>query len=112
MFSAWEWAVPVPVLRYLPRLLAVVSGDLRLVGVQPLTPEQANNRLEDWERVSDQAPAGLIGPTSLNLPPDAPWEQRLLSDAFYARQRSTARDWRYLLQGIGALFTRRAWQPT
>lgn len=110
VFSAWEWAVPVPVLRYLPRLLAVVSGDLRLVGATPLTPEQANRRLEDWKRVSDQAPAGLIGPTSLNLPPDAPWEQRLLSDAFYARQRSPARDWRYLLQGIGALFTRRAWQ--
>jgi hypothetical protein len=42
---------------------------------------------------------------------DAPREERLLSDAFYARQRSTARDLHYLLQGLGALFTRRAWQP-
>ena len=111
VFIAREWAVPVPVLRYLPRLLAVVSGDLRLVGVEPLTPEQADSRVEDWERVSDQAPAGLIGPTALNLPPDAPREQRLLSDAFYARQRSTDRDLRFLLQGVGVLFTRRAWWP-
>ncbi|HAS50952.1 MAG TPA: hypothetical protein DCS21_04145 [Gammaproteobacteria bacterium] len=110
-FIAREWAVSVPVLRYLPRLLAVVSGDLRLVGVVPLTPEQVDSRTEDWEMVGDQGPAGLIGPTPLNLPPNAPWEERLLSDAFYARQRSTAGDLRCLLQGLRTLFTRRAWWP-
>ena len=111
VFVAREWVTTVPVLRYLPRLLAVVSGDLRLIGAEPLTPEQVDDRPEAWERVADQAPAGLIGPTQLTLPADAPREERLLSDAFYARQRSTARDLRYLLQGLGALFTRRAWWP-
>ena len=111
VFVAWEWATSIPVLRYLPRLLAVVSGDLRLVGVEPLTPEQVDSRLEDWEQVGDQAPAGLLGPTQLTLPADAPREERLLSDAFYARQRSTTRELRYLLQGLGTLFTRRAWWP-
>jgi hypothetical protein len=56
VFVTWEWATAIPVLRHLPRLLAVVSGDLRLVGVEPLTPEQVDDRLEEWERVSDQAP--------------------------------------------------------
>ena len=79
--------------------------------MEPLTPEQVDDRLEEWEQVGDQAPAGLIGPTQLTLPADAPREERLLSDAFYARQRSTTRDLRYLLQGLGALFTRRAWWP-
>ena len=111
VFEAWEWAVPIPVLRRLPWLLAVVNGDLRLVGAEPLTPEQADSRLEDWERIGDRAPAGLIGPTQLLLPANAPWEERLLSDAFYARRRGTARDLRYLLQGLAALFTRRAWWP-
>ncbi|MDS4028247.1 MAG: NDP-sugar synthase [Candidatus Contendobacter sp.] len=111
VFVTREWATTIPVLRYLPWLLAVVSGDLRLVGVEPLTPEQADDRVEEWERVSDQAPAGLIGPTQLTLPANAPREERLLSDAFYARQRGTVRDLRYLLQGLGALFTRRAWWP-
>jgi hypothetical protein len=111
VFVAWEWATAIPVLRYLLRLLAVVGGDLRLVGVEPLTPAQADDRLEEWEQVGDQAPAGLIGPTQLTLPANVPQEERLLSDAFYARQRSTARDLRYLLQGLGALFTRRAWWP-
>ena len=111
VFTAWEWAAPLPVLRYLPRLLAVVSGDLRVVGVVPLTPEEADSRVEDWEQVADQAPAGLIGPTQLNLPPGAPREERLLSDAFYARQRSATRDFYCLLRGLAALLTRRAWWP-
>ena len=40
----------------------------------PLTPEEADSRVEDWEQVADQAPAGLIGPTQLNLPSGAPRE--------------------------------------
>ncbi len=111
VFVVREWATSIPLLRYLPRLLAVVSGDLRLVGAEPLTPELADNRREDWERVSDQAPAGLIGPTQLTLPASAPREERLMSDVFYARQRGTGKDLRYLLQGVGALFTPRAWWP-
>lgn len=111
IFTVWEWATAIPVLRHWPRLLAVVSGDLRLVGAEPLTPEQVDDQLAEWERVADQAPAGLIGPTQLTLPANAPREERLLSDAFYARRRSAAQDLRYLLQGLGALFTRRAWWP-
>ena len=78
----------------------------------PLTPEEADSRVEDWEQVADQAPAGLIGPTQLNLPSGAPREERLLSDAFYARQRSATRDFYCLLRGLAALLTRRAWWPT
>jgi len=111
LFVAWEWATAIPVLRYLPRLLAVASGDLRLVGVEPLTPEQIESQPEEWERVSDQAPAGLIGPTQLTLPANAPREERLLSDAFYTLQRNASRDLRYLLLGAAALFTRQAWWP-
>lgn len=108
-FNAWEWAISVPALRYLPRLLAVASGDLRLIGTEPLTPEQAAERLEEWERLGDRAPAGLIGPTQLLLPSSAPREERLMSDAFYARQRGVGRDLYYAARGLGALFTPRAW---
>lgn len=111
VFTAWQWATSIPLLRYLPGLLAVVSGDLRLVGVEPLTPEQAESRSEEWEWVSDQAPAGLLGPTQLLLPADAPREERLLSDAFYARQRNLVRDLRCLLRGLAMLLTYRAWWP-
>lgn len=111
VFVAMQWMTSIPLLRHLPRLLAVVSGDLRLVGVEPLIPEQADCQREDWERLADRAPAGLIGPTQLILPAGAPRETRLMSDVFYACQRSAGKNLRYLLLGAGALFTPRAWWP-
>jgi lipopolysaccharide/colanic/teichoic acid biosynthesis glycosyltransferase len=98
------------VLRNLPHLLAVVRGDLRLVGVAPLTPEQSATRTEDWQRVRDQAPVGLLGPTQLNLPEDAPLEERLLSDAFYAKAHSWKKDMKYLLRGFKMLFNADGWR--
>jgi NDP-sugar pyrophosphorylase family protein len=108
-FVARHWKTPVPVLRNLPALLAVVRGDLRLVGVSPLTPEQSADRTEDWQMVRDQAPVGLLGPTQLDLPASAPLEERLLSDAFYAREQSWIKDIGYLLGGLKALFSATAW---
>jgi NDP-sugar pyrophosphorylase family protein len=109
-FTARYWNTKIPVLRNLPRLVAVVQGNLRLVGVSPLTPEESEARTEDWQMVRDQAPVGLLGPTQLNLPEDAPVEERLLSDAFYAREQSWKRDMGYLLSGLASLFTGESWR--
>ncbi|PIE83233.1 MAG: hypothetical protein CSA09_02830 [Candidatus Contendobacter odensis] len=108
-FIVWEWVTSIPILRSLPRLLAVISGDLRLIGIEPLSPEQAENRSEGWEKTSDRAPAGLIGSSQLLLSAHAPREQRLLSNAFQARQCGLKHDIRYLLQGVIMLFSRRTW---
>jgi hypothetical protein len=110
-FFAWRFNTPIPVLAVLPRIWATVVGDLRLVGVAPLTPEESESRTEDWQRVRDQAPVGLIGPTQLQLGADAPLDERLMSDAFYAGQRrGPADDLRWLGQGLTALFGPRAWR--
>jgi hypothetical protein len=108
-FTAWEWATTRPLLRALPRLWAVFSGDLRLVGVAPVSREQAERRVEEWERLADQAPCGLLGPTQLRLPAAAPEEERLLSDAFYASQGFRWKNWHCLAEAILSLFSRRAW---
>jgi NDP-sugar pyrophosphorylase family protein len=108
-FTAWEWATRRPVLRSLPRLLAVVMGDLRLVGVEPVSQEQADRRVQEWERLADQAPAGLFGPTQLRIPDGVPEEERLLSDAFFASQPGSAKLWQCLAEAASALFSRRAW---
>jgi hypothetical protein len=109
-FTLHEWATRIPVLRALPRILAVVSGDLRLVGVEPVTAEQAESRVAEWERLADSAPAGLVGPTQLRLEADAPEEERLMSDAFYAAHRTPGTNLRLLVEGFLALFSRRAWR--
>ena len=111
-FSASVAATRVPILRHLPLLMAVVRGDLRLVGVSPLTPEEAANRTEDWERVRDRAPAGLIGPAQLSLANDAPDEERWVLEAHYAQTRTSVSDFVWLARGLGALFTPRAWGPS
>jgi hypothetical protein len=110
IFIARNWRTRIPVLRNLPRLLAVARGDLRLVGVAPLTPTQAAGRTEDWQRVRDQVPVGLLGPTQLNLAEDAPLEERLLSDAFYAKEHGWQKDLKYLWQGLKMLFRAEGWR--
>ena len=109
-FVVKQWNTDIPVLRDLPGLFAVIGGDLRLVGVSPLTPEHTAARTEDWQMVRDQAPVGLLGPTQLNLPADAPLEERLLSDAFYVREQSWKKDMGYLLSGLKMLFSGSAWR--
>jgi mannose-1-phosphate guanylyltransferase/phosphomannomutase len=108
-FTAWEWATTRPLLRTLPRILAVVSGDLRLVGVEPVTLDQAMRRTEEWERFADGAPAGLIGPTQLMHSETTPEEERLLSDAYFVGQHSRWKNWLYLWEGFKVLFSRRIW---
>jgi hypothetical protein len=110
-FTALEWRTSIPVLRGLPRLLAVVSGDLRLVGVTPLSPAEADGLRDGWERTREQAPAGLVGPTQLDVPADATFEEKLMSDVFYARQRRIGRDLVYLLRGLLAILRPSSWRP-
>jgi len=109
IFTTWLWNTPIPILRYLPRLIATLTGDLRLVGTLPFSPSQLAERLAEWEKVRDEAPVGLIGPTQLNLPTKVPIEEKFMSDAFYAKLRSTGKDLGYLWQGVCVLFSRRAW---
>jgi NDP-sugar pyrophosphorylase family protein len=108
-FSVLEWNVSVPVLRYLPRILAVINGDLRLIGTLPISLETANKRTEEWEKLADQAPSGLLGPTQLYIPIDAPEEEKLMSDSFYVAHASIKNDVWYLLQSFRVFISRKAW---
>ena len=110
-FVAMEAATSIPLLRSLPKLLAVIAGHIRLVGVAPISPEEHAARQEVWELARDDAPVGLLGPTQLVLGRSAPREQRLMSDAFFAQDESPWREVRWLARGFLSLFTPRAWAP-
>jgi len=110
-FTALEWATRIPPLAKLPWILNVVTGDLRLVGVEPVTTAEAALRQAEWERVADGSPAGLIGPTQLFIPPGAPPEERLMSDAFFAGQRNFNKELSILWSGLRQLFHPRTWLP-
>jgi hypothetical protein len=108
-FDSFEWNVGPPILRYLPRILAVLKGDMDLVGVPPLPPEEAKAAKDDWEKLREGVPCGLVGPTQLTVDAGAPAEERRMMDAFYATTRSTGGDLLWILRGLGALFTSKAW---
>jgi NDP-sugar pyrophosphorylase family protein len=108
-FQTAELAIDVPVLRHLPKLWAVAGGHLRLIGVSPLSPTEFETRTEEWERIRDRAPSGLLGPSQLFLSGDASTEERLLLEGEYAANRSLWRDLGLLMQGLRALFSPSTW---
>ncbi|MEM7234847.1 MAG: NDP-sugar synthase [Planctomycetota bacterium] len=109
-FVTFEGATRIPILRHLPRVRHAISGDLRITGVPPLPAEAADNRTEEWEFLRDRVPCGLIGPTQLNLPPDAPEEEKRMSDAYYAQTRTSRGDIAWFIKSFGYLFSARVWK--
>lgn len=71
--------------RYLPMVLDVVAGNINLFGVSVLTPEEHQSRMDGWQKVTEESPIGLVGPTQLYVGLDAPLDERLLSDAMSAQ---------------------------
>ncbi len=108
-FFAWEWATSIPLFRHLPKLLPVIKGKIRLIGVSLETDEQAKNRVQPYEKIRDDTPVGLLGPSQIGLSTDATQEERLLIEAYYARTRHLGKDMLWLLRGFFCLFTKRAW---
>ncbi|MGA7990997.1 MAG: hypothetical protein WCC53_06145, partial [Thermoanaerobaculia bacterium] len=103
-FTTFRFETAVPVLRDLPLLLAVVSGRLALTGVAPLTPAEEAALVEPWEKVRNEAPAGLVSLVGLAVPASAPAEVPRVVDAFEARRPSAL-----LGRALRALFSARAW---
>jgi NDP-sugar pyrophosphorylase family protein len=104
-FSAWEWNTPIPLLRYLPWLLPVMSGHLRLVGVRPAPASGVGNTDLD----ATGAPAGLIGPALLDVSAEATEEEIMLGETLFRERDSITRRLRYLVRSLAAVFNRRAW---
>lgn len=111
-FTAMEWATRITPLAKLPLIWPVITGDLQLVGVEAVTRESAARRVAQWELLADDSPAGLLGPTQLLIPADAPSEERLMSDAFFAAQQNAGRIAALLWQACLSLFHIRTWWPT
>ena len=71
-------------LHRLPELWNLLRGDLALVGVKPLTPDEAAQVTETWQRQRYEQPAGLTGPWYTQTPPPANLDELLMSDTYFA----------------------------
>ena len=103
-FSTFRFETAVPVLRDLPLLFAVLSGRLSLSGVTPLAPAEEAALKEPWEKVRDEAPAGVLSLARLTAPASAPAEVARVVDAFWTRTRSPL-----IGRSLSLLFSARAW---
>lgn len=82
----------------LPLLLAVLRGELALVGVGPLPPGQADGLGEEWQRQRFLHPAGLTGLWYVNADRPMPADEQLIVDGYYAVTRNWRGDLRILWQ--------------
>ncbi len=81
----------------LPALYNVMRGDISLVGIKPMTEEEAASVSEDWLRHVGQAPAGFTGLWQIQGGDDLPLEETIAVDAYYAASKSLWNDLRILL---------------
>ncbi len=103
--STFEFETAIPVFKELPLLLAVVAGRLALTGVAPLTVAEEDGLREDWERVRQERPVGLLAMSRLVVPASAPDEVARVVDAFEARRPSSG----IVSRALGLFFSRAAW---
>lgn len=67
----------------LPLLWNVVRGDLALIGVKPISPEEANRLDEEWHQKRFECPAGFTGLWYVQPLTGSELEEILVSDAYY-----------------------------
>ena len=82
----------------LPALWNVLTGDLRLVGVQPLTEDAVRVCIEDWQRERLGYPAGFTGLWYIQAARGADPDTTAVADAYYVATRTWRADWRILWQ--------------
>jgi NDP-sugar pyrophosphorylase family protein len=75
--EAWEWD------RW-PELMNVLRGDVQLVGVKPLSPDEDARVTEEWQMQRYERPLGLTGLWYLRTSAASDLDEVLVADAYYA----------------------------
>lgn len=84
-------------LHRLPELWNVVCGEIALVGVKPLLPEEAARITEEWQQVRYRSPAGFTGLWFTQFTRDDNFDALCVADSYQAATAS----WRQALAQLG-----------
>ncbi len=79
-------------LQRLPELLNVLWGDLALVGVKPISPDQAACLTEEWHQKRHDAQAGLTGLWYQQTDPSSDLDMIIITDVYYTATRTWRSD--------------------
>ena len=95
----------------LPELWNVVRGDLALVGVKPLSMEEASRVKEEWQLKRYECPAGVTGLWYTQADTLTDLDDTLIADAYYAATRTRREDLRLVVRTL-SIWWRGVWaQP-
>ncbi|MBE0695330.1 MAG: sugar transferase [Anaerolineaceae bacterium] len=90
----------------LPELWNIIKGDIRLVGVKPLSPEENSLVKEAWQKTRYEASPGFTGLWYVQTTSGSNFDEILVSDAYYAATRTWNGDIKLVFQSILAWFRR------
>jgi NDP-sugar pyrophosphorylase family protein len=80
----------------IPELWNVLMGDLELVGVKPLLPEEASALTEEWHQKRYECRPGFTGLWYIQTNAESDLEEVLVADAYYAATHTWRDDLRLL----------------
>ncbi len=84
----------------------VIRGDILLVGNRPMDPEIAFNITEEYRRTRLKCQGGVISILDTNEVDETTEEEQVISEGYYAVNRSLGMDMGILLRGLWRLFWR------
>jgi NDP-sugar pyrophosphorylase family protein len=90
----------------LPELWSVLKGDLALVGVKPLSAEEANGLTESWQQTRHGHREGFTGLWYVQTKRDSELDDVLIADAYYAATHNWQQDMGLLLRTPAAWWQR------
>lgn len=93
-----------PCLRRWPQLWSIAKGSFCWVGNRPLTPDQASQLGNEFERLWLAVPTGWISLADAEGCIDRFDDEARAHSSFYAVQSSTTQNLRLLMRGFGRLF--------
>ncbi len=93
-------------LQHLPALFNVLVGDMALVGVKPLRPDEYASLREAWHQRRHESPAGFTGLWFLRTNGNSDLDTVIVTDVYYTATQSWYNDLRILLSTPGAWLRR------
>ncbi len=94
----------------LPELLNVLTGDMALVGVAPLHPDQVLLLQEEWHQRRYDYLVGFTGLWYIDLKPDSTLEEMIVADVYYVATHSWRQNLRIIWETPGAWWHRRRYR--
>ena len=84
----------------LPELWNVLTGDLRLIGVKSLYPDEASKMVEKWQQKRNEYYPGFTGLWYLQTHAESTLDEILITDAYYVATRTWREDVRIFWQTL------------